>query len=126
LSLVLIFLVFLVVQGRLDEFEKICGNQNKFHRALYTEVIDTSSQEQILLFKSAIQKLPIDYEFRKFWYENKFKFSRLVEVVKKYSIIPASSVASESAFSEANYIQRKERASLSSKNLALYNVSQKL
>ena len=41
----------------------------------------------------------------------------LASAVRKYCIIPASSVAVESAFSEANFIQRKERSSLSSKNL---------
>jgi hypothetical protein len=41
----------------------------------------------------------------------------LASAVRKYCIIPASSIAVESAFSEANFIQRKERSSLSSKNL---------
>jgi hypothetical protein len=36
-------------------------------------------------------------------------------IVRKYCIIPSSSVPSESAFSVANFIQRKERNSLSSK-----------
>lgn len=37
--------------------------------------------------------------------------------VRKYCIIQASSVSVESSFSEANFIQRKERNSLSSKTL---------
>ena len=41
----------------------------------------------------------------------------LASLVRKYLIIPASSVSSESAFSVANFIQRKERSTLSSKAL---------
>jgi len=37
--------------------------------------------------------------------------------VKYYSVIPISSVKSEQSFSKANFYQRKERSSLSAKNL---------
>jgi hypothetical protein len=42
---------------------------------------------------------------------------RLYEQTKRYSFIAATSVPSESSFSIAGYIQRKERCRLSSKML---------
>ena len=41
----------------------------------------------------------------------------LSKLVRNYCITHASSVPSDSAFSMANYIQRKQRSSLSSKQL---------
>jgi hypothetical protein len=40
----------------------------------------------------------------------------------KYCIVPSSSVAVESSFSDANFLQRKERSSLPSKNLRYSSV----
>lgn len=55
--------------------------------------------------------------FEKFWAENKKNLPKLFECVCKYNIIPASSVSSETSFSEANYIERKERSRLAPKTL---------
>jgi hypothetical protein len=44
-------------------------------------------------------------------------FPILGTLAKKYLIIPATSVASESAFSVSGYIQRKQRASLNPETL---------
>ena len=52
-----------------------------------------------------------------FWRTNCGKFRILAEFVKYYCIIPISSVKSEQSFSSANFYQRKERSSLSAKNL---------
>ena len=52
-----------------------------------------------------------------YWRDHERKLPKLSSLVRKYGMIQASSVASESAFSIANYIQRKERSSLSAKNL---------
>lgn len=52
---------------------------------------------------------------QKFWNLYQNKLPMLASVVRNVNIIPATSVASESAFSLANYVQRKERSSLSSK-----------
>ena len=41
----------------------------------------------------------------------------LASAVRKYCIIPATSVAVELDFSEANFFQRKEKGRLSSRNL---------
>jgi len=52
-----------------------------------------------------------------FWRTNCNKFRILSEYVKYYCVIPISSVKSEQSFSKANFYQRKERSSLSAKNL---------
>jgi hypothetical protein len=56
-------------------------------------------------------------EFDEFWRQNSSKLPLLTQLVKKYCCIPATSVASESAFSLANYVNRKERSSLSERTL---------
>ena len=56
-------------------------------------------------------------KFSEFWLKNGKNIPLLASLVRKYSFIPASSVASESAFSVAGYVNRKERSSLSSDNL---------
>jgi hypothetical protein len=55
--------------------------------------------------------------FSEFWRSNCHRFKILVLYVKYYSIISGSSVSDESSFSKANFLQRKERSSLSSENL---------
>jgi hypothetical protein len=55
--------------------------------------------------------------FSEFWRSNFNRFKILVLYVKYYSIISVSSVSDESSFSKANFLQRKERSSLSSENL---------
>jgi hypothetical protein len=55
--------------------------------------------------------------FKAFWVANRRNFPRLVELARKYNIVPATSVASESAFSIAGFIARKQRTSLSSTTL---------
>ena len=52
-----------------------------------------------------------------YWRNNHFRLPQLATVVRKYSIIAAASTPSESRFSTANYVARKERSSLSSRNL---------
>ena len=52
-----------------------------------------------------------------YWREKAHKLPMLSSLVKKYCIISASSVPSESAFSIANYVERKERSSLSAETL---------
>lgn len=55
--------------------------------------------------------------FRDFWEKKMKSLPMLGSIVKEISMIPATSVASESAFSIANYVNRKERSSLSFKQL---------
>ena len=58
-----------------------------------------------------------EIKFSEFWYKNEKNMPLLATLVRKYCFIPATSVASESAFSVAGYVNRKERSSLSSDNL---------
>ncbi len=55
--------------------------------------------------------------FESYWSSNQHKLPILSSLVRRFCISPATSVASESSFSYANYVQRKQRSSLSSTNL---------
>ncbi len=68
-------------------------------------------QDEILNYKK--QVLSNELDFSKFWKNNASYMPKLASDC----IIQASSVSVESSFSEANFIQRKERSSLSSKTL---------
>ena len=72
-------------------------------------------QDELHFYKKQIESNELS--FSDFWKKNCSGIPLLSSAVRKYCIIPASSVAVESSFSEANFIQRKERSSLSSKNL---------
>ena len=52
-------------------------------------------------------------DFQSYWNEKKTVLPILSSFTRRYNCIPATSVASESAFSVAGYIDRKQRASLS-------------
>ena len=69
---------------------------------------------EISLFTNAIKT---KQSFKEFWSTHSQSFPRLVTLVRRYSIVPATSVASESAFSICGFIARKQRSSLSSRTL---------
>ncbi|CAF4088679.1 unnamed protein product [Adineta steineri] len=69
---------------------------------------------EISLFTNAIKT---NQSFKEFWSTHNQSFPRLVTLVRRYSIVPATSVASESAFSVCWFIARKQRSSLSSRTL---------
>jgi len=69
---------------------------------------------EIALFINANK---INQTFGQFWSANHLLFPRLVTLVHCYSLVPATSVCSESAFSIAGFIARKQRSSLSSRSL---------
>ena len=71
--------------------------------------------EQELAKLSSIPK--DDYTFDSFWQENGKGLPKLAGIARKYLSICATSVPSESAFSVSNYILRKNRLSLTSKNV---------
>ena len=98
----------------LDQFSQMCG--------LSTRIISTPSistrlpthDEELSLYVSEAKHAG---DFRSFWNKNNDQLPRLSQMARKYCVIPASSVASEAAFSRAGYLQRKQRSSLSSKAL---------
>ena len=55
--------------------------------------------------------------FEQFWTCQSAALPKLFSVIESISFIPAASVARESSFSIANYVHRKERSSLSYKNI---------
>jgi hAT family C-terminal dimerisation region len=65
-----------------------------------------------------MSSLPKDnQEFSAFWQQHHTTMPLLAYQAKKYLAIFATSVPSESAFSVSNYVLRKNRLSLTSKNL---------
>ena len=56
-------------------------------------------------------------DFRTYWNENKNSLPILSSYARRYNCVPTTSTASESAFSIAGYIDRKQRASLSTTTL---------
>ena len=69
---------------------------------------------EVALFTNAIKT---KLQFREFWRIHRSSFPRLVLLVHRYCIIPATSVTSESAFSISGFLARKQRSSLSSRTL---------
>ena len=55
--------------------------------------------------------------FERFWSEYQFNMPGLSSLVRAYNVRPATSVASESLFSVAGYVQRKQRSSLAPETL---------
>lgn len=80
-----------------------------------------SSSVPVLTIEQEISKLgsiPKDnYEFTSFWQAYGREMPRLSVLAKKYLSICATSVPSESAFSVSNYVLRKNRLALSSRNV---------
>ncbi|CAF2248458.1 unnamed protein product [Rotaria magnacalcarata] len=72
-------------------------------------------EEELILCGRAIQSFTGD--FSSFWLQYRERFSRLYRVAQRVNIIPATSVPSESIFSIAGYVARKQRTSLSSTSL---------
>ena len=98
----------------LNSFKK-----NNFSSLIYKRAIkpiDKAIKDELNYYKKEISINKLD--FSNFWKKHSTSLPLSASNVRKFCIIPASSVASESSFSEANLIQRKERSSLSSKNLS--------
>jgi len=73
-----------------------------------------SADVEVSLFTNAVKTKE---NFKQFWATHCHSFPRLVALVHCYCLVPATSVASESAFSIAGFITRKQRSSLSSRTL---------
>jgi hypothetical protein len=72
-------------------------------------------KEEIKQYNSLVGKCSSKFDV--FWSKFANDLPKLSKLVRKYNTILATSVPSESAFSVANYIQRKHRASLSASSL---------
>ncbi|CAF3354532.1 unnamed protein product, partial [Rotaria socialis] len=74
-----------------------------------------SPEDELILFTQVIQSFKCD--FSSFWIQYREHFSCLYKVAQRVNIITATSVPSESIFSIAGYVARKQRTSLSSTSL---------
>ena len=93
------------------DFNKICGILSNISNVSLKIL---STKDELAKYISTKNQYSDIYAY---WRDYKHKLPKLSSLVRKYCMIQASSVASESAFSIANYIQRKERSSLSAENL---------
>ena len=73
-----------------------------------------SIKEELAFYLDRVQACQ---SFQDFWSSYEFELSHLAALVRAYNIRPTASVASESLFSIAGYVQRKHRSSLVSNTL---------
>ena len=92
----------------LDKFAEMCYSLNE------PDTNEINLDHELNIYLSTCDQVN---DFSKYWQIFSKKLPILTAFVKRLSIASASSVPSESAFSIANYIQRKERSALSSKQL---------
>lgn len=74
-----------------------------------------SAEDELVLFTQLICSFKSN--FSAFWIQHRERFPRLYRIAQRVNIIPATSVPSESVFSVAGYVARKQRTSLSSTSL---------
>ena len=72
-------------------------------------------EDELTLFIQSIQLFKGN--FSSFWTAHRHRFTRLYRVAQRINIVPATSVASESIFSIAGFVTRKQRSSLTSTSL---------
>ena len=97
---------------KINDFELICGNSlqsNHGHKKPFT------IKEEIAYYISTRTQYELNLTI--YWRESSKNLPMLSSLVRKFCIIPSTSVPSESAFSIANFIQRKERSCLSAETL---------
>jgi hypothetical protein len=99
------------------------GEQVKLFRAKcgIVELPQVKTKSRTLSLKQEIAKFDSidksEYCFSSFWWKHQQLLPLLSQMARRYGSIPASSVPSESSFSVAGYAARKNRSSLSAKNL---------
>lgn len=92
-----------------DEFDRVCGLKSTTESSSGSKRL--SVDEEISFFVKAVHSAD---HFQHFWKQNQTTLPRLASLVRRYNVCPATSVASESTFSIAGYLNRKQRSSLSS------------
>ena len=91
----------------LAELATACGQINTFANRM--EILNIN--QEMCYYISSLRENNLRFE--EYWPSQAATLPILYSVAKMFCLIPASSVASESAFSVANFIQRKERSGLS-------------
>lgn len=106
----------------IDQFLVACGDQEKNHEPTSKNIKLTIHEELRNYKKSIIEFLNTHTATPDsslvFWKANYVHFPILSELARGYLSTPGTSICSESAFSMSSYISRKERARLSTDNLA--------
>ena len=99
-------------RSALDVFSQMCGDLSATMPSTSTSpTIKTLTVDEEL--SRYIAKATSGCDFQPFWNTHQSLFPRLAQLVRRYGIVPATSIASEAAFSIAAFIQRKQRSSLS-------------
>lgn len=98
----------------LNELTKQCGYVSQIQNNKGPEKNIT---DEITQYRSLVDVKANKFKFKEFWMRYRLDLPLLWSLAKQVSCIPASSIASESSFSVANYINRKERSTLSFKQL---------
>jgi hAT family C-terminal dimerisation region len=102
-----------VPSNPLQKLASICGQTV----ALSASAVSTRSMtldEELCAYVEAAKSAT---DFQSFWKQHSQLLPRLSHLVRRVSFIPATSVASESLFSIASFLNRKQRSSLSSRSL---------
>ena len=88
----------------------LCGTGNGLNNNEQRKKTKLTIRQELSSFSSSVLKFK---KFEDYWLEYGSKHPILSKLVNYFNSISATSVPSESSFSFANYISRKERASLS-------------
>ena len=95
----------------LNKLETICGHP--MFLSVTTRKSMSLYEETSLYIKEAQSAA----DFKSFWVAHTNELPRLSNLIRRVNVIPATSVTSEVVFSVANFLQRKQCSSLSSKTL---------
>ncbi|CAF1514723.1 unnamed protein product, partial [Didymodactylos carnosus] len=95
-----------------DNLSVLCGVKRSNGTLRLANKKQLTIDEELCHYVKAVQSAT---DFRQFWLDNELSLPRLAHLVHQYNAVPATSVASESSFSVAGYICRKQRTSLSPK-----------
>lgn len=102
------------VNDPLDVFLDKCGIATASSVTTVNTPRRRSFKEQLAFYVDRVQEYRV---FEDFWNTYQHVLPEMTSLVRSYNIRPASSVASESLFSIAGYVQRKHRSSLASDTL---------
>ena len=96
-----------------DKLAMLCGYTTSFPTSQVAQRSMTLDEE----ISAYVEAARSASSFREFWISHEKSLPRLSRLTRRTNIIPATSVASEALFSTASFINRKQRAALSSRTL---------
>lgn len=109
-----------------NSIQSFLSSIGKKSRGGSAQLLTSSIEEELAFYRSSAGKEYTDivehgkqHNPFEFWNRFEKKIPLLVHLTRQYLIVPATSVPSESLFSVASYIGRKERSRLSPDNLSM-------